>query len=102
MLRAEARKRAGMSLSPRAAKSLSAWLGLLQRDRTVVHYDRKTTGGWRYLPKREGIDLGLIREPSGLSRHHDEGRGQISVEVEIVYEDGRTVPFDPELLSDPN
>lgn len=102
MLRAEARKRAGMSLTSKAAGSLKAWLDRLDREGVVVHYDRATSEGWRNLPRRDGIDLDLIREPRVPSRHSGDGHLQISSEVVIVYEDGRTVPFDPVLLSYPN
>lgn len=96
MLRAEARRRAGLPLTPKAAQNLSAWLSRLQRDGTVVLYDRAI--GWRYVPRRNGIDLDLIREPFGQV---GDDNGQIRVSVWIVYDDGRSVPFDPELLTPP-
>jgi len=96
MLRAEAHRRKGRLLSPKAASSLERWLDRLALDGTVVHYDRASTSGWSYVPRRDGIDLDLIREPRGLGRD-DEGNA-IAVEVFIVYNDGRAVPFDPLLL----
>lgn len=98
MLRAEARRREGVLLSPKVSTNLSAWLKRLDRERVVVHYDRATTEGWRYLPRRDGVDLDLIREPGVLGARRTEGSLQISTEVVIVYADGRTVPFDPVLL----
>lgn len=97
MLRAEGRRRAGAPLSSRVAESLSTWLGRLKRDGTVVLYDRSV--GWRYVLRRPGVDLDLIREPQGQARRHGEGRDQILSRNWIVYDDGRTVPFDPELLA---
>lgn len=102
MLRAEARRRAGKPLSPKTAKSLNAWLDRLDREGVVVFYDRATTEGWRYLPRREAIDMDLIRHPRVPTASHVSGPLQISSEVVIVYEDGRTVPFDPQLLSVPS
>ncbi|XBB70064.1 hypothetical protein ABFU82_12365 [Nocardioides sp. WV_118_6] len=98
MLRAEARRRAGKLLTNRAAGSLGAWLDRLASDGTVVHYNRASSSGWSYVPRREGVDLDLIREPGGLSRDDAERTNAINVEVWIVYEDGREVPFDPLLL----
>lgn len=98
MLRAEARRRAGRLLRAKVASSLDTWLDRLARDGTVVHYDRALTSGWSYVLRRDGIDLDLIREPKGLSGSQDQGSNAIAVEVLIVYEDGRAVPFDPLLL----
>jgi len=73
MLRAEARRRAGMPLSSKVAANLSAWLDRLDREGVVVHYDRATRGGWRYLPRREGIVLDLIREAGSPSTDRSDG-----------------------------
>lgn len=63
MLRAEARRRAGKTLTPLMEDMLNVWLVGLQRDKTVVHYDPDTEEGWWYVPRREGIDTDLIRVP---------------------------------------
>lgn len=63
MLRAEARQRAGKTLTPLVADMLGTWKEGLARDGAVVHYDADTAEGWWYLPVREGVDLDLIREP---------------------------------------
>lgn len=63
MLRAEARRRAGKTLTPMMEQMLTAWLAGLERDGTVVHYAPDTAEGWWYVPRREGIDRDLIREP---------------------------------------
>lgn len=98
MLRAEARRRAGKQLAHVVAHRLDAWLGRLKRDGTVVHYDRATTSGWSYVPRREGIDLDLIRRPDGAGFGRADGSRDLECEVVIVYDDGRTVPFDRLLL----
>lgn len=63
MLRAEARRRAGRQLTPLMEDMLDTWLRGLERDGNVVHYDPDTEEGWWYVPRRDGIDLDLIREP---------------------------------------
>ena len=94
MLRAEARERAGHVLSHRTRKHLSSWKQKLRDADEVVMYDR--VQGWRYVPRRHDIDLDLIREPVGNQRSNDQNA--ISTSVYIVYDDGKTVPFDPALL----
>ena len=63
MLRAEARKRKGAELDPQTARKLPGWLEARRRKGEVVDYDPDTEAGWKYVPRREGIDLDLIREP---------------------------------------
>jgi len=63
MLRAEARRRAGKQLTPVTEDMLDTWLRGLAADDAVVHYDPTTDAGWWYVPRREGIDNDLIREP---------------------------------------
>lgn len=63
MLRAEGRRRAGKPLPQLLEDTLNAWLRGLEADGAVVHYDPDTDKGWWYVPRREGIDLDLIREP---------------------------------------
>ena len=63
MLRAEARRRAGKTLTPLMKEMLDAWLAGLDRDGTVVDYDPDSESGWRYVERRPGVDLDLIREP---------------------------------------
>lgn len=67
MLRAEARKRAGKTLTPMMADMLESWLKGLERDGCVVHYDPDTEEGWWYVPRREGIDKDLIRVPERVT-----------------------------------
>lgn len=98
MLRAAARKRAGKPLSTRTAANLAAWLRRLEADQTVVFYDRAVAGGWRYVPRREGIDLDLIREPIDLVSGREGPAYQIKCATCISYSDGRLVPYDPLLL----
>jgi hypothetical protein len=76
---------------------LQAWLTRLEQEGTVVLYDRSTTSGWLYVPRRIGVDRDLIREPEPPRLADDQGSG-VTTTVRIVYSDGRTVPFDAELL----
>lgn len=62
MLRAEARKRAGKTLTPLMADMLEAWLNGLERDETVVHYDPDTNEGWWYVPRLPS-DTDIVRTP---------------------------------------
>lgn len=63
MLRVEARRRRGDELRETDASRLASWREALGNDR-VVHYDPDLEGGFFLVPRREGIDLDLIREPS--------------------------------------
>jgi hypothetical protein len=63
MLRQEARKRAGFELTDEQEHGLAAWKRNIEEDGTVVHYDPDTEQGWFYVPRREGIDVDLIRHP---------------------------------------
>lgn len=63
MLRAEARRRQGATLDPQSERKLRGFLDQRQRKNDVVHYDPDTEEGWQYVPRREGVDLDLIREP---------------------------------------
>lgn len=67
MLRAEARKRAGKTLTPLMADMLAVWLRGIEADGTVVHYDPETEEGWWYVPRREGVDTDLIRVPERVT-----------------------------------
>lgn len=64
MLRMEARRRAGHELTGEQAKQVDGWLRGLERDGCVLHYDPDTEQGWWYVPRREGVDKDLIREPA--------------------------------------
>lgn len=63
MLRAEARRRAGKTLTPLMEDMLDTWLRGLEEEDQVVHYDPDTPEGWWYVPRRPGVDNDLIREP---------------------------------------
>lgn len=62
-LRKEARQREGLELSEEDQRALVAWKAGMERDGSVLHYDPDTEQGWFYVPRREGVDLDLIREP---------------------------------------
>lgn len=66
MLRAEARLRAGGTLSDREYRRLTAWKAMLKENQIVVHYDPdvKNPPRFFYVPARPGIDTDLIRTPN--------------------------------------
>lgn len=69
MLRAEARRRDGKLLRDDEAGKLSSWKRHLLDENAVVHYEPETEQGWFLVPRREGVDLDLIRVPSkGLTQ----------------------------------
>lgn len=63
LLRLEARQRAGHPLRPVDEERLRGWKERLAETGTVLHYEPETEQGWFYVPRREGIDTDLIREP---------------------------------------
>lgn len=70
MLRTEGRLRAGETLPESLATQHAAWRQRLDESDAVVHYDPETAEGFWLIPRREGIDRDLIRDP-GLD---DSGR----------------------------
>ena len=68
MLRIEARRRAGKAVQPREASTLDWWKQTLAAHNAVVHYDPDTEEGFFLVPRREGIDNDLIREPERRTR----------------------------------
>ena len=77
MLRVAAREQAGMALRAVDKTRLSAWRAELEEASAVVHYDPDTEAGWFFVKRRDGIDLGLIREPEQKTtrrRRAEEGR----------------------------
>jgi hypothetical protein len=65
MLRAEARRRAGVELPAKELRRLEAWKETLLESKAVVHYDPEAPGGFFYVPVRKGVDTDLIRVPTG-------------------------------------
>ncbi|EYR62242.1 hypothetical protein N866_10390 [Actinotalea ferrariae CF5-4] len=63
LLRMEARRRAGAELRPLDAKRLASFLERLAGQDLVVAYDPESEDGFSYVPRRQGRDLDLIREP---------------------------------------
>jgi len=63
MLRAEARHRAGREVNEADAERLERFRARLLEDDLVVHYDPDLEEGFVLVPRRQGIDLDLIREP---------------------------------------
>lgn len=63
MLRAEGCRRAGQVVAESLLRRLDGWLATTASDNTVVHYDPATEEGFVHVPRREGVDLDLIRQP---------------------------------------
>lgn len=63
MLRKEARRRAGLKLPEGVDREVDAWIAGMDVNGTVLHYDPDTEQGWFYVPRRDGTDKDLIREP---------------------------------------
>jgi len=63
MLRVEGRRRAGFALRTSDAERLESFKTRLYHDQLVIHYEPRTGQGWWLVPRREGVDLDLIREP---------------------------------------
>lgn len=67
MLRAEARRRAGLPIPAGTAERLEAFKARLKAEGRVVHYEPETEEGWFYPPRRPGIDDDLIRVPDKVT-----------------------------------
>jgi hypothetical protein len=63
MLRAEARRRAGMELKDNYSKRLESWLQMLSDEDRVVMYQPDTDEGFFYVPRETGDD-DIIRRPA--------------------------------------
>jgi hypothetical protein len=70
MLRAAHRRDRGLVNAPVMEAQLNTFIASMERDGWVVDYDPDTEDGFIRVPRREGIDLGYVREP-GL-----DGRGR--------------------------
>lgn len=73
MLRKEARRRAGFDLSPKEVDEVEGFIRSLERDGAVIHYDPETKEGWFRVPRREGTDMDLIREPGRVLSNRKAG-----------------------------
>lgn len=63
MLRLAARRDAGQTLPEERQAKLDRWVARLQEEDAVVAYVRDSADGFHYVPRRHGIDTGLIRVP---------------------------------------
>ncbi|QDK03199.1 immunity repressor [Streptomyces phage TuanPN] len=62
MLRVEARKRAGATVSDLEEKRLQSWREMLEEENAVVHYDPDTEEGFFYILRQPGDD-DIIHKP---------------------------------------
>jgi hypothetical protein len=63
MLRAYARQQAGEKVSPLTAPLLEAFVRSLKELDAVVHYEPDVAPFFFRVPRRHGIDRGLVRDP---------------------------------------
>jgi hypothetical protein len=63
MLRTIARMDAGMAVGKSLGEQARAWRAGLEDEDSVIAYDPDTEEGFWRVPRRPGIDLGLVREP---------------------------------------
>jgi hypothetical protein len=66
MLRLELRRRAGGAMTDRDRMRLESWTVNLAGGDLVAAYDRRTTEGFSYVPRRPGIDRGPVRRPDDV------------------------------------
>ena len=64
MLRLEGRVRNGDDITDIKRDALERWKAKLVAEDAVVHYEADTPQGWHYVPRREGVDSDLIRDPA--------------------------------------
>jgi hypothetical protein len=64
MLRTQARLDAGLEVGVTLLSQLVTWKEGLEIENSVITYDPETKEGFWRVPRRPGIDLGLVREPS--------------------------------------
>ncbi|MCU7821421.1 hypothetical protein [Kitasatospora sp. DSM 101779] len=62
MLRTEARRRDGKTLTGNDSDRLATWLRMLDDENRVVHYDAGTTEGFHYVQREPG-DRDIVRAP---------------------------------------
>ena len=63
MFHTKTRQAHRLPVNPEMLQRLAEWEALLKAQNLVVHYEPNTDQGFFYVPAREGIDNGLIREP---------------------------------------
>lgn len=77
MLRAATRQQRGEKNAPILQAQLDNFLKQVEEMDFVIHYDPDTEEGFFRVPRRKGIDKGLIRDPylddNGLPIHNPEG-----------------------------
>lgn len=67
LLQTEGRLRAGLPCNEADARHVEALKSQLARDGLVIHYEPDTEEGWFYVPRREGIDRDIIRQPDRVT-----------------------------------
>lgn len=67
MLRAEGRLRRGQALRPSEAQRLASFKRKLKEMDVVVHYDPSTEEGFFLVPRRDGVDVDMVRQPDRIT-----------------------------------
>lgn len=62
-IRWHARREAGLPLSPTEERRLDRVVDHLAEVGGVLHYDPNLPDGWVIVPRREGVDTGIVRDP---------------------------------------
>lgn len=63
MLTTAIRLQSGAVVGAHERADFDQWLRDLRAADAVVHYEAETQEGWFYVPRRRGVDEGLVREP---------------------------------------
>lgn len=64
MLRLAGRMETGRKLSADEQRRFASWKRRLDEAGCVVHYEPRSEQGFWWVPRRPGVDCGLIREPA--------------------------------------
>ena len=64
MLRTQARLDKGMEIGLTLRRQVETWIEGLELEGSVIHYDPDTEEGFWRVPRRNGIDLWWVRDPT--------------------------------------
>lgn len=68
VIRWHARVQRGEPLTPSDRARYERALAHMRAGDLVIHYDPSTERGWMLVPRRKGVDKGIVREPDAPSR----------------------------------
>ena len=64
VIRWHARVERGDALTPADQRRYDRAMAHLREHDAVIHYDPDTEQGWFLVPRREGVDTGVVRDPN--------------------------------------